>query len=284
MASYANSATTVFVGNLPWATSQEELTLYMQGAGNVVSTEVMTHADSGRSKGWALVHFSTPDEAQFAINHFHDKEFQDRNLNVRLDRSNVEQLGGVTIFVGNLPWSCKDEQLAQLFAAFNPLDVHVKTFQSGKSRGFGIVRLPDDGSAQEAISKLNGLLVDDRNIEVREDRPRPVDAAPPAPRRPNTRRTRNPSVDKAPADPSTTLYVSNLSWQSTNDDLFQHFVSAAGVTPDSATVQYLGKTSRSKGWGLVVCNSVEDAQRAKDSLDKSELDGRTIAVRFDAKA
>jgi len=290
MASYSeNPAAAVFVGNLPWTTKEDELAQYMQTAGTVASVEVMTHADTGRSKGWALVKFSTPDEARFAIDHFNEREFQGRNLNVRLDRSDVEKLGGVTVFVGNLPWSCKDQHLNELFGAFNPLDVHVKTFQTGKSRGFGIVRVADDATAQQAILTLNGHLLDGRNIEVREDRPR-ADGAAPAPRRKNARapapkppQASAEPIIRQPIEPSTTLYVSNLSWQSTDDDLFQHVASVAGVTPDSAKVQYIEKTTRSKGWGLVVCKSLEDAQRARDSLNKSELDGRTISVRFDAK-
>lgn len=283
MASYSNAAaTTLFVANLPWTTKEEDLREYMQTAGTVVRVEVQTHADTGRSKGWALVEFATADMAQFAIQQFHEKDFQGRNLNIRLDRSGLESLGGVTLFVGNLPWSCKDAELQTLFAQYRPLDAHVKTFHSGKSRGFGIVRLADDATAQQAIGALNGYEMDGRNIEVREERPRPEPGTAPARR---AQKPRAPAAAAAPQqaaveEPSTTLYVSNLSWSSTDDDLFQHF-SSAGAIPDSAKVQYNEKTSRSRGWGLVVFKTVDDAERARASLNKSELDGRPISVRFD---
>lgn len=117
-----------------------------------------------------------------------------------------------------------DDQLRGLFAAFSPFDAHVKTFQSGdsrclcrvprpppnlavllflnepthrplpsphlgKSRGFGIVRFVDGEQAQQAINALNGMDVEGRPIEVREDRPRPSDE--PRPQR-RTRKPRGP--------------------------------------------------------------------------------------------
>lgn len=46
------SNSTVFVGNLSWGTTSEDLRAFMSALGEVVSAEVQSHADSGRSKGW----------------------------------------------------------------------------------------------------------------------------------------------------------------------------------------------------------------------------------------
>lgn len=291
MASFAENptavppATTVFVGNLPWLTKEDELRDYMMGAGTVASVSMQVHEDTGRSKGWGLVEYTTPEEAQFAIQQYHEQDFQGRNLNVRLDRSDLDKLGGVTVFVGNLPWSCKDADLATIFASFQPLDVHVKTFQSGKSRGFGLALFADEAGAQSAIEQMNGYNLDGRDIEVREDRPRPEGAPLSRPKKVRAPKANAGQATDQPAprsfEPSNTLYVSNLSWQSTDDDLFQHF-STSGAIPISAKVQVNDKTSRSKGWGLVSFATVDEAERAKDSLHRTELDERPISVRFDA--
>ncbi|CAM9618725.1 unnamed protein product, partial [Ectocarpus sp. 13 AM-2016] len=45
-------SSTVFVGNLSWGTTSEDLRTFMGSLGEVVSAEVQSHADSGRSKGW----------------------------------------------------------------------------------------------------------------------------------------------------------------------------------------------------------------------------------------
>lgn len=48
----APPSSTVFVGNLSWGTTSEDLKAFMSSLGEVVSAEVQSHADSGRSKGW----------------------------------------------------------------------------------------------------------------------------------------------------------------------------------------------------------------------------------------
>ena len=42
----------MFVGNLSWGTTSEDLRNFMGSLGEVVSADVQSHADSGRSKGW----------------------------------------------------------------------------------------------------------------------------------------------------------------------------------------------------------------------------------------
>lgn len=46
------SSSTVFVGNLSWGTTSDDLRAFMASLGEVLSAEVQSHADSGRSKGW----------------------------------------------------------------------------------------------------------------------------------------------------------------------------------------------------------------------------------------
>jgi len=190
MAAYAGGSVagsnTLFVGNLAWATTDDDLREFMQTAGTVMSVQVQTHADTGRSKGWALVEYATPDEANFAIQQFNGKEFNGRDLNIRVDRSEIEKLGGVSLFVGNLPWSVKDAELRTLFAAFNPFDAHVKTFQSGRSRGFGLVRVADEVTARQAIESLSGHTIEDRAIEQPSPRRSPGSRSPRTQTRPCT--------------------------------------------------------------------------------------------------
>lgn len=78
------------------------------------------------------------------------------------------------IYVGNLPWSVKDEELHQLFAAYGDIssaNVIMDKF-SGRSKGFGFVEMPNDGDAETAIKALNEKEVDGRNLRVNEAKPR----------------------------------------------------------------------------------------------------------------
>ena len=78
------------------------------------------------------------------------------------------------IFVGNLPWAIHDDSLRDLFAAYgqvNSATVMVDR-DTGRSKGFGFVDMPDDGEAQKAIAALNGKDTQGRPLTVNEARPR----------------------------------------------------------------------------------------------------------------
>ena len=67
-----------------------------------------------------------------------------------------------------------DQDLEQLFAEHGSV-ASAKIIQdrdSGRSKGFGFVEMPDDGAAQTAIEALNGQTVEGRNLTVNEARPR----------------------------------------------------------------------------------------------------------------
>ena len=78
------------------------------------------------------------------------------------------------IYVGNLPYSTDNQQLAQLFGAFGEvLDAAVIMDRAtGQSKGFGFVEMADDAQAQSAIQALNGTMVGNRTIRVNEAQPR----------------------------------------------------------------------------------------------------------------
>ncbi|KXZ44215.1 hypothetical protein GPECTOR_71g576 [Gonium pectorale] len=84
-----------FVGNLAWKTSWQDLKDKFREAGNVVYTNVMRD-DDGRSKGWGIVEFETPEEALHAIQSLNGAELGGRRILVREDREDrdVKQADG----------------------------------------------------------------------------------------------------------------------------------------------------------------------------------------------
>ncbi|MEK7067029.1 MAG: RNA-binding protein [Patescibacteria group bacterium] len=72
------------------------------------------------------------------------------------------------------------------------------------------------------------------------------------------------------------LYVGNLSWNVTDDSLKDTFSQAGTVV--SANVITDKMTGRSRGFGFVEMSSDEEAERAIESLNGKELDGRSITV------
>ncbi|MGL1861499.1 MAG: RNA-binding protein [Pseudodesulfovibrio sp.] len=77
------------------------------------------------------------------------------------------------IYVGNLPWSCTEEEMRNAFAAYGEV-TSVKLIEdreTGRPRGFGFVEMEDQG-ALEAIEALDGTDFGGRNIKVNEAKPR----------------------------------------------------------------------------------------------------------------
>ena len=83
----------LYVGNLSYTTSEEDLRTLFAQAGTVASVAVIKDRDTGQSKGFAFVEMSTQAEAQKAISQFNAKDFQDRALTVNLARPREERSG-----------------------------------------------------------------------------------------------------------------------------------------------------------------------------------------------
>ena len=80
----------------------------------------------------------------------------------------------MNIYVGNLSWNLKDQDLSNLFATHGEVaSAKIVTDKfTNRSKGFGFVEMPNDDQAQAAIAALNGTEVDGRNIVVNESRPK----------------------------------------------------------------------------------------------------------------
>ena len=84
----------LYVGNLSYSTTEDDLrTLFFQ-AGTVTSVAVIKDRDSGRSKGFAFVEMSNQAEAQKAISMFNGHTMGDRELRVSIAQPREERGGG----------------------------------------------------------------------------------------------------------------------------------------------------------------------------------------------
>ena len=78
------------------------------------------------------------------------------------------------IFVGNLSFATTEEELSQLFAPYGVVErvQIIQDRETGRSRGFGFVEMPDTTEAQAAITGLQGATLGGRTLTVNEARPR----------------------------------------------------------------------------------------------------------------
>jgi len=78
------------------------------------------------------------------------------------------------LYVGNLAYSVRDENLQELFSQFGTVRSAqvISDRESGRSKGFGFVEMDNDQEAQAAIDGLNGKPHEGRPLTVNEARPR----------------------------------------------------------------------------------------------------------------
>jgi len=86
----------------------------------------------------------------------------------------------MNIFVGNLAFTTTEDELAQLFEPFGTVSqARIATDRdTGRSRGFGFVEMPNDAEGERAIEALNGTSLGGRALTVNEARPRQDRGAP----------------------------------------------------------------------------------------------------------
>jgi RNA recognition motif-containing protein len=289
---------TVYVGNLNFKTTSEDLENFFEGAeiGNVVNVDLKRHpgqaGDNNQSKGWALVDFASSIDAQSCAEQLNGALLDERILTIRLDRksvSNPTMNGGRSssnnggqkvqvsfppsdrLFVGNLPWSANNSVLFDLFQSYNPTSATVVFGRDGRSRGYGIVEFDSVNEATVASEAVNGMEYSGRMLNVRYDASQ---KPPSAQQKAGGEGGFNRSYDD-------TVYVGNLPWGITWQqlkDLFQEF------SPEYADVKQ-GPDGRSRGWGTVRFANAEITTEAITKFNGYELIGRTgprnIEVRQD---
>jgi cold-inducible RNA-binding protein len=83
----------LYVGNLAFQTSSDDLQQLFAQAGTVESASVVEDRETGRSRGFGFVEMASKEEGQKAIEQFNGKEFNGRNLNVNEARPREDRGG-----------------------------------------------------------------------------------------------------------------------------------------------------------------------------------------------
>jgi cold-inducible RNA-binding protein len=76
------------------------------------------------------------------------------------------------LYVGNLPYSCSEEDLKEIFSEFNTSSVKlIIDRETGRSKGFGFVEIESKEEAERAIKALDKKVVEGKSLTVNEARP-----------------------------------------------------------------------------------------------------------------
>lgn len=139
--------------------------------------------------------------------------------------------------------------------------------QSGRSRGFGYVEFATADAAKEALEKLQGKEIDGRPVKLDISTPRQSNPA-----------ARAKQFGDVPGNPSTTLFVGNVSWSTTEDTLWEHFNQFGEVS--SVRLPTDRESGKPKGFGYVEFADLESAKKAFDGAAGAEIEGRNIRLDY----
>jgi RNA recognition motif-containing protein len=92
--------TKLYIGNMSYDTTEEELRTLFSEAGTVGSVDIIKDRDTGRPKGFAFITMDSQAEAEKAISMFNEKTVNDRPLTVNIARPREERSGGGRSFSG----------------------------------------------------------------------------------------------------------------------------------------------------------------------------------------
>lgn len=138
---------------------------------------------------------------------------------------------------------------------------------TGKSRGFGFVEFASSEAVEAAVAVSEQKEIDGRTVKI--DRS--------GPRAPNPEK-RAKAFGDTPSEPSLVLFVGNVSFQTTEDNLWEVFAEYGEVK--SVRLPTDRETGRMKGFGYVEFTDMESAKKAFEGAQGMDLGGRGLRLDY----
>ncbi|KAI0063300.1 RNA-binding domain-containing protein [Artomyces pyxidatus] len=160
----------MFVGGLSWDTTDEGLRNYFSEFGKVDACTIVRDPD-GKSRGFAFLTFEDPASVNSVMirEHFLDGKAIDPKRAIPRE----EHLRNTRYFVGGLAPHTTSDSMRAFFSTFGKVvDATVMVDrETGRSKGFGFVTFEDNSNESQLVGKI-GLVMDDKQIEVKTAQPR----------------------------------------------------------------------------------------------------------------
>ncbi|CAA0829735.1 RNA-binding protein CP29B- chloroplastic [Striga hermonthica] len=175
------------------------------------------------------------------------------------------------LFVGNLPFNVDSSELAGLFEQAGNVEMVEVIYDkaTGKSRGFGFVTMSTVEEVETAVQQFHGYELHGRSLRVNS-------GPPPSKSESSSFRGAQSGYGSGSIDSSNRVYVGNLSWGVDNLALETLFSEQGNVK--EASVVYDRESGRSRGFGFVTYSSSAEVNKAIESFDGMEFNGRSLRV------
>ena len=225
----------------------------------------MARQPGGRSKGWGLVDYESPEAASNVRSHLDLCLVQDHPSRPFFPSSSART---------DLPAAVCRGQSAQGLscAARHERDLvsYIETIFFVLTRSHPVLShlFLDPSKTQQAIAQLHNSELQGRSIIVRLERAGGA-----------SKSGGGPNAGRPEASSGLQIVVRNLPWSTTSDDLRQVFQQVGNVVKAEAICH--ADTGRSKGWGTVLFQTREEAQAAIQGFNGVELEHRPMQIKLD---
>uniref|UniRef100_A0A672JAN9 Polyadenylate-binding protein n=1 Tax=Salarias fasciatus TaxID=181472 RepID=A0A672JAN9_SALFA len=251
----------LYVGDLHPDITEAMLYEKFSPAGPVLSIRVCRDMITRRSLGYAYVNFSQPADAERALDTMNFDVVKGKPIRIMWSQRDpsLRKSGVGNVFIKNLDKSIDNKALYDTFSAFgNILSCKVVCDENG-SKGYAFVHFETQDAADRAIEKMNGMLLNDRKVFVG---------------RFKSRKEREAELG-AKAKEFTNVYIKNFG-DDMDDDKLKELFDKYGKTLSVKVMT--DPTGKSRGFGFVSYEKHEDANKAVEEMNGTELNGKTVFV------
>lgn len=252
----------LYVGDLSPDVTEAMLFEKFSATGPVLSIRVCRDLVTRRSLGYAYVNFQQPADAERAIDTLNYDPIKGRPCRIMWSQRDptLRRSGVGNIFIKNLDKNIDHKGLYDTFSAFgNILSCKIAVDDKGQSKGYGFVHYETKEAAQEAIAKVNGMMLNDKKVFVGEFM---------------SKRERHEKLGDQ-AKKFKNVFVKNFGDAFNQETLEQKFSEFGLIT---SCVVMSDEGGKSKGFGFVAFESHESADKAVEEMDGVEIDGNKITV------
>ncbi|XP_011614091.1 polyadenylate-binding protein 4 isoform X2 [Takifugu rubripes] len=251
----------LYVGDLHPDITEAMLYEKFSPAGPVLSIRVCRDMITRRSLGYAYVNFSQPADAERALDTMNFDVVKGKPIRIMWSQRDpsLRKSGVGNVFIKNLDKSIDNKALYDTFSAFgNILSCKVVCDENG-SKGYAFVHFETQDAADRAIEKMNGMLLNDRKVFVG---------------RFKSRKEREAELG-AKAKEFTNVYIKNFG-DDMDDERLKELFDKYGKTLSVKVM--MDPTGKSRGFGFVSYEKHEDANKAVEDMNGTELNGKTVFV------
>ncbi|CAH1248141.1 polyadenylate-binding protein 1-like isoform X1 [Branchiostoma lanceolatum] len=253
----------LYVGDLDPDITEAMLYEKFSPAGPVLSIRVCRDMVTRRSLGYAYVNFQQPADAERALDTMNFDTIKGKPMRIMWSQRDpsLRKSGVGNVFIKNLDKSIDNKAIYDTFSAFgNILSCKVAQDETGSSKGFGFVHFETQEAADEAMAKVNGMMLNGKKVYVGRFVPRSERLA---------------AMGEAQKR-FTNIYVKNFGDKWDDDKLRDMFEKYGKVVSAKVMTDDMG---HSRGFGFVSYEEPDSAGKACEEMNDMEVeDGRRIFV------